>query len=264
MANRMESYYLRIGSFAIMGIILVITGVLIIGAGKLFEKTIYVETYFDESIQGISVGSPVKYRGLQIGYVDQIKFVNEIYPEHRVNGNNAYNRYIYVLVAITNSILTASPARGMSSSIKKDIQDGLRFKLALQGLTGTAYLELNYIDPKKATDLPMDWKPIHYYIPSALSPLSLVSDNVQYILEELKRVDVKRLFDSIQELTDVTAHAVQKVDNLLGRSSQKIRSIVNNVQAITEDLKDVASQSKASPSSLLWSSPPPRLDPEKL
>ena len=76
-----QTNYFSIGLFILVGIALIISAILLLNNQKLFSKTTYIETYFNESVQGLSTGSPVKYRGLDIGYVKNIAFVNEVYPQ---------------------------------------------------------------------------------------------------------------------------------------------------------------------------------------
>ena len=53
---------------------------LALGAGNVFKRTVTIETYFDESVQGLDVGSAVKYRGVQIGRVTRIGFTCDPVP----------------------------------------------------------------------------------------------------------------------------------------------------------------------------------------
>ena len=48
-----------------------------------------------------------------------------------------------------------------------EIEKGLRIRIAPQGITGTNYLEIDYVDPKANPELPISWEPDHVYIPSA-------------------------------------------------------------------------------------------------
>ena len=40
-----------------------------------------------------------------------------------------------------------------------EVEKGLRVKLAPQGITGTSYLEIDYVDPANNPPLPVDWVP---------------------------------------------------------------------------------------------------------
>ena len=59
--------------------------------------------------------------------------------------------------------LTSPTARSM------EVDRGLRVRLAPQGITGTSYLEIDYVDPPPPM-LPIDWTPDNIYIPSARRP----------------------------------------------------------------------------------------------
>jgi len=69
------SRYFKLGLFILIGAGLIGAAVIVLGAGRLLEKQIAVETLFDESVDGLEVGSPVKYRGVQIGRVTSLELL---------------------------------------------------------------------------------------------------------------------------------------------------------------------------------------------
>jgi phospholipid/cholesterol/gamma-HCH transport system substrate-binding protein len=62
----------RIGGFVVLGIALLISSLIITVGFSNDPKTSYI-LQFDESVDGLSVGSAVKYRGLPIGRVNDMK-----------------------------------------------------------------------------------------------------------------------------------------------------------------------------------------------
>ena len=66
MNSKSNSEYFYIGVFVLIGLGLIIAALLIFGSSRLFRPTVYIETYFDESVQGISVGSAVKYGDIKL------------------------------------------------------------------------------------------------------------------------------------------------------------------------------------------------------
>ena len=56
-------------------------------------------------------------------------------------------------------------------SAELEVERGLRVRLAPQGITGTSYLEIDYVDPPPPM-LPIDWTPDNVYIPSAPSTVT--------------------------------------------------------------------------------------------
>ena len=53
----------------------------------MFRPRIYIETYVDASVQGVDVGSPVKFRGVPIGRVSAIKFTFNEYGSPEPGGS---------------------------------------------------------------------------------------------------------------------------------------------------------------------------------
>jgi ABC-type transporter Mla subunit MlaD len=256
--------YFRIGVFVMLGIGLIILGVILLSSGKLLKKTIVVETYFSESIQGLSNGSPVKYRGVEIGHIDKISFVHQKYKQVHLQSNGSYSRYVYVEMIITPDLFTNGVKIPVADVITRDVAQGLRVKLALQGLTGNAYLELNFADPKTNVPLTIDWKPNNYYIPSMPSTLSRFSDNAQEILEKLKKVQFQKLARDTSHMTNATARVMRKLDYILLQTEEQLKEAVNNTAIITENLRGLSGRVKNSPSQFLFSKPPPKLDPNNL
>ncbi len=64
-----------IGAFVIGSIALLVAAVLILGGGKLFSNKFKVVMFFDGSIKGLNVGSPVMFRGVKVGTVSDINLM---------------------------------------------------------------------------------------------------------------------------------------------------------------------------------------------
>ena len=62
----------KLGLFVVVGIVLSLTTITFLGAQSLQKQVVSYQTYFDESVQGLEVGSPVKFRGVTIGTVSAI------------------------------------------------------------------------------------------------------------------------------------------------------------------------------------------------
>jgi len=62
-----------VGIFVIIGFSIVVIAIFWLGMSSYLEKGKFFAAYFDESVQGLDKDSPVKYRGVSIGRVDNIK-----------------------------------------------------------------------------------------------------------------------------------------------------------------------------------------------
>ena len=151
-----KSGYYKIGLFTICGFILFAAMITVLGAGAALENSYYIETYFNESIQGLSVGAPVKYRGVQIGSVNDIDFCQNAYSSENIK----YSGYVYIRIAIYPKLVSGRDQQIDESErnkrLKQLIDRGMRARLAQQGITGLAYIELDFF--KHTNDeLKYDW-----------------------------------------------------------------------------------------------------------
>ena len=98
--NENKANYAKIGFFVLTGIAMILLVVGIAGARVFNKQVVLAETYFAESVTGLDIGSPVKYRGVPVGEVKRIGFV---YSEYRTSsGTLTVNgaRQILVVMAL--------------------------------------------------------------------------------------------------------------------------------------------------------------------
>ena len=65
--------YFRVGALVLAGLALTIGFVLFFTASRFGRGAVVYETYLRESVQGLDVGSAVRYRGVAIGRVSEIE-----------------------------------------------------------------------------------------------------------------------------------------------------------------------------------------------
>ena len=66
---------LKTGVFIVSGVLLLLAMLFFLGLSDIFVDKVKLITCFQESVQGLSVGSPVKYRGVQVGSVSEISIM---------------------------------------------------------------------------------------------------------------------------------------------------------------------------------------------
>jgi phospholipid/cholesterol/gamma-HCH transport system substrate-binding protein/paraquat-inducible protein B len=209
-------HYFKVGLFVITAMTIGVIGVIFLGAGSLFEKKFLVETYFEESVQGLDVGSPLKFRGLPIGRVEELTMVAKEYVTDR--------RYIMALASISSDALRLRKGHIDPSIIENEVKQGLRIRLGFQGLTGTAYLELDYMDPIQYPALQIDWKPHHLYIPSAPGTIARVSDALDRIMRTFEHVNAQEFTENLQKSMNAITQVLEK-GNLERLSEQTLNLI---------------------------------------
>ncbi len=259
MLAKQQAKCAKVGAFILLGVAILIVLGLIFGMDRVFQKTIYFETYFNESVSGISLGSPVKYRGVQVGTVDGIDFIQEVYDTETISSENS--KLIYVRLAITAKMFTKIRSSLLRIRLEEAIKSGLRVKLVSQGITGTSYLELDYIKDDAQRAPIINWIPKDNYIPAAMSTITKFSQGAEYVINELKQVDFKQVFNKLEQVSDSLTVAATNIDEILTR---ELVENLRNLKVLTNDLKQVAARLKVQPSALLWGRSAPPVDPREL
>ena len=166
------------------------------GGRSLFQPTFTFETYFNESVAGLEIGAPVKFRGVPLGQVTQILTSGALYQENLPVGQ----RKPYIVVRAKVSGSSAAQTRQMREDAQKNVELGLRVQTQLAGITGQQYLALDYFDPKTYPPLQFDWTPEYPYVPSAPSLTGTIIANAQRFIASLNEADVKDLGQNLNKL----------------------------------------------------------------
>jgi paraquat-inducible protein B len=192
----MRGSYLRVGLLIVIGIVGIVGFAVYLGGSRITDGARY-ETYFRESVQGLDVGAPVKYRGVTLGQVTAIGLVSAIYMRDQPPDlRRATARLVYVRFLIDPSRVGRLPNEGDA------VRLGLRTRLASQGLTGLAYVEIDFADPAKFPVQDVPWTPQFTYLPSMPSTISQVQDAAQALLAKVNGVDLEHLSGSLQAVLD--------------------------------------------------------------
>ena len=72
-----------IGAFVLGAVLLAVTAVVLIGSGRFFRRTSPFVLYFPGSVNGLRIGAPVKFRGVEIGSVEDIRL--QLQPDQSVS-----------------------------------------------------------------------------------------------------------------------------------------------------------------------------------
>lgn len=299
MANQNNAQYYRLGIFVLVGVASLVALILVFGARNLFTPTTIIETYIRESVQGLDVGAPVRFRGVRIGQVKQIALSGPLYEEDVPFGNR--KQYVVVRMQIT------PPSAGEDAEyLEKLVVDGLRAQIRGQGITGINYIELDFVrDPAKLAVLPYEWKPDYPVVPSQPSPVNILLDNVESALKHFNKLDLQetqnkidtllvnlngmvagsegkgnglnasvaelnRLLSKVNKATDnqelaimveqLTASIVVLRQTLTGMQGDLTIS-ADNVRQITDNVNDLSQKANQYPAWMIFGEPPKKVSP---
>jgi paraquat-inducible protein B len=243
--------FLRVGLLIVGGWVLV-AGMVWFFAGSRVSRGIEFETYFGESVEGLEVGAPVKYRGVTVGRVTETGLVTAEYGTHNlpVELDQQTYRLVYVRFMV-DPVRIGLPAAQVSDPTTA-VRLGLRVRLASQGITGLTYAELDFVDPERYPPLGVPWTPRDPYIPSMPSTLLELKNQATDFLAKLNRLDLDTLSTSLNGLlADLRANIGHgDVHETLARSAELLRTLDDAVRAadlpgLTADLRQTSDALRA-------------------
>lgn len=209
--------YLTVGIFVTLGFI-AFAGFIIWLSGT-HDRRSYdnYRVYFTESVNGLNVGSAVKYRGVEVGRIDDIA----------IDPTNAER------IMVTARIASTTPIRTDTTATLKPL-----------GITGLNYLELSG-GSANAAPLAMNEEEGVYVIPSTPSQLSQIVTTLPELAERFST-----LADQLGKL--VSDENVSNVSGTLANinhMTQTLSDNSNNIETLIADMRDamnhIASASKS-------------------
>ena len=195
-----------VGLFVAIGFTLAILVTIWLGMSRFLQKGSFYVTYFDESVQGLDVDSPVKYRGVFIGRVESIG----VAPDSKL---------IKVILKIESG---------------QKLDQNIVAQLKSVGITGRMFVEL---DQKKEGEPdqspPLSFPSEYPIIASKPSEISGLIGGFDQILDQIKALDLEQISVKIKAALDNINQTVDDAD--VERISQTINSAFEKMEQILED-----------------------------
>jgi len=205
-----EAHYFRVGSFVLAGAVAAVAFALFVGGRGLFGDPLILETYFEESVQGLEVGSAVKIRGVRFGTVSAIGFVASYYSLPNAYERIQQGKRIIVVMKLSPDDNGEFPAT--QEALEAFIAQGLRLRVAQAGLTGTSFIAGDFVDPEANPPMEIDWTPENLYIPSAPSIMTQLAGGAEKLIRELDEIDFQGIAAEVHELVSNLNEKVEALD----------------------------------------------------
>jgi len=237
-----------VGVFVLGGITLALAALFAFGGVNFFARPQRFVVYFDESIHGLDLGSPVKLRGVRLGRVVNLN----------IRYSSSRNESVVAVVCeLSRNTLTDDRGAIIDVSdrgeLQKLIDRGLRAQLGVLGLaTGMLYVELDFADPKVyPAPVTATVEVKHAVVPAIPSAISEFQANLTEILNDMKRIDFAGigndlrglLVDTRKQINGLDLAALNREWTDAGRSIQELVSskdiprVVENLNAVINDLR---------------------------
>lgn len=224
-----------IGGFVIGALALAAAAIVLLGSLTWFSTVYKYVLYFDDSVDGLVVGAPVKFKGVQIGNVEQILLAPS---------DELLHPRIAVIIGLDESRIRSLGGRTAHFSAQQVVQaidSGLRGTLASQSLlTGLLYVSLNYDASAPPPHLVPDTLG-YQEIPTVPSRVEQVAQTANEIFKKLQALDWDGLFTSISETMDglrnlVADRDTQDLTRQLNETLESIRQLAQRVDAKVDPL----------------------------
>lgn len=182
-----------IGSFIVGAVILIVVVFLVFGSGKLFITTNQFVIYFRSSPQGLSIGAPVKLKGVKIGEVAKIT------PIYDTKGTFNVEVIIEIMEGVVKRIGDENPQETPQQKVKKLVARGLKAQLESESMvTGKLYVKLDFF-PNEELMLE-GHNPDLVEIPSIPNTFELLEQDAKKIFDRLGKIEFEKISDNLNNL----------------------------------------------------------------
>ncbi len=225
--------YFRIGLLAVSSLLL-LTGVLFyLGLADEFADRIHFVTTFSESVQGLTKGAAVKYKGVPIGTVDRLTIMTQ---EKLIRVDMSIDPDVFVgFKHISNDDMRMEQ---IMQFCRQSRSNGLCCRLDLAGITGMRYVEMDFVPREKHRVPPLpeiDEQGIIYF-PSVPSTFNNIIDSVALSLDKIAQVDINKLSENIDKNL-VSLHNILG-DPSIQRTLEQLEKASENLEIISKNLSE--------------------------
>jgi len=247
---------IAIGGFVAGGIGLAVLAMLFIGSGKYFQQKRKQVLFFEGSVKGLNVGSPVKFRGVDIGEVTKIQLT--IRPEN-------LEFFVPVYVEIFGNSVSILGGKELAKFDDSKVVDrlvtemGLRAQLQMQSLlTGQLFINYDFYPDTPIKKVGLEEK--IYEVPTIPTALQMLTETLEEIIDNIRKVNIQEMVDDIAQtaqganklmnspdLSNAVANLnialqdmqrfIMNAENLVGKVNRKVDSVADSFESTMDDTR---------------------------
>lgn len=236
-----------IGVFVLGALALLIGGVVLFGSGRLFTNYKKMIMYFDGSVKGLNVGSPVMAEGVRIGSVSDIRLIADV---------EDLSLQIPVIVAIDSEKFSTFGTISKDKDYMEElIAKGLRAQLQTQSMvTGQLIVNLGFY-PESKINL-RDKKRVKNVLFFDYPEIPTISSNSQAMQQMIEGLPVRDLLDKAQSIlsgVDRLVNSPELAESVieLNKTLVEMRELIKNLNRDLPPLAQNANQSFVAASGLI-------------
>jgi paraquat-inducible protein B len=215
-----------IGAFLVGALVLTVAGTVTLASAAWFESRATFASYFQESVNGLEVGAPVKFQGVPVGNVTAIL----IQIDEQDRSFQVPVEYDIDLTRLTTQLGTFVDLEN-PAVLRRQIGQGLRAQLQMESMvTGKLYIELSYRQDPAPPEL--EQRPTaRPEIPTTPSLLAALGTGAGSMVADVLRVlfQVNQMLEEVDmpQINAAVVASAQAVERLV--EAPEIRAAVGQV-----------------------------------
>jgi len=226
-----------IGAFVIGAVALAAAGITVFGSGKFFQKRLTFVMFFSGSITGLSVGSPVEFRGVRVGQVTKIAAVFD--PK-------TLSITIPVYVEVDPKTLVVSGSEDAWSVLAAHnlyeplLEKGLKAQLDIESfITRQLYINMDFYPDSPTKLLGLDSQ-----VPE-IPTIPSLQDQIVHTLQKLPE-KIMNVTDGIERLVNSPAaqESLQDLDGLIRGVAAQIKPLMASLTATSDGARRTFAQAE--------------------
>ncbi|MGO9267372.1 MAG: MlaD family protein [Candidatus Binataceae bacterium] len=247
---------LAVGGFVVGAAALAIAAIMLLWGGRLFTRSQHYVLYFKNDVNGLRAGAAVKFKGVQVGYVDQI-----LLRFGATMSGAQPTLSIPVIISLESGTVVHEGsgflALDQPAVVKDLVQHGMRGQLATESIvTGILYVSL---DMRPNTPIHLLAPPNSTYpeIPTVPTQFEQAQELAMRALSKLGQVDLDGLIAGLTKTVTKTGDlagspqlkaaidSLPATINKLGAAADSIQRLADNanheITTITDSLRQTTS-----------------------
>ncbi|MES1932579.1 hypothetical protein T35B1_08211 [Salinisphaera shabanensis T35B1] len=240
--------YTVIGLFMLGAIVLTVIGILALGGNKIFSNSRQAIIFFDQSVLGLTNGSKVLFRGVQVGTVKNVQL--------RLDPNVGKARIgVTIEMAGNNTVMmNGAPTSGQLST-EELVQRGLRAQLVVWSyVTSQLAVNLDFqpdTEPQFAANRDDVDLPEIPAVPSQIEQLKdtvtglpwketleTVNETMESVVTLANDMDqlLNRMGPNLEKTTNTTREAIAAARDAVYMNSRQFEKTLESVRALTDNV----------------------------
>ena len=221
-----------IGAFVFGAIVIAVGAVIFFGSANLFAKKQLFETYFNQSVNGLGIGSNVKYKGVTVGKVTKVQL------KFQGNGEAPVVRVLYEIN--TDNLLNKyglSIDLGDRKLHDKAVESGFRAKMDFESLiSGQLFIALDFYKDATPPQLHQEANNENVLeIPPETSDIEAILANLTKAIGNIGSVDFASLANQLQATLKsandgIEAMHLDRLGSSLDEAATSISTLANGAE----------------------------------